>query len=266
MEPKQHYTLKDFKRFAHKEFPDGFNTFRRVYTCNFENKTYLDAHNAAHCVSVLLVGNYHTRQRGPVVWAQATSTGMQYFKGNPRDSIITPIAEGPVNRIYYNLPYSKVVGQQEGRSRTPGRKAGHQIVETVINVLFLLAKRLERVENPDKTDMLSNFRFVCLSCGTEPEVQGGAYTAEVQQTGLPGTQTNRAHKKRKRSSDEYSHGIKQEEVADNETSVSERLRTQVPTVHCVPSPSLLQYEPASVTPQMSLSVSYSWHDVNGSTK
>lgn len=212
MEPKDHYTPRDFKSYARKEFSDEFSTFREIYTCSFEHKTYLDENNAAHSVDVLPVGHYHRRQGGPPVWAQATSTGVRYYQGKGAESVITPIPEEHVTRIYYSAPYSSIIGPQEGRGRTASRKAGHYFVETIINVLFLLTGRLEKVSNSGKTDMLSNFRYVCLK--TVPESNGPERIplAASEPHELPPAPdvTEREHKKRKR--------IKQEEDADEDAA------------------------------------------------
>lgn len=68
------------------------------------------------------------------------------------ESVCAPIPEQHVSRIYYAAPYNIVLGAQEGGSRTAGRKAGHYFVETIINVLFLLAGQVEQlVAGKDKS-------------------------------------------------------------------------------------------------------------------
>lgn len=56
MEPREHYTSKDFKCYARKEFANEITAFRNAYICMFERKTYSDDNNAAHDIDVLLVG------------------------------------------------------------------------------------------------------------------------------------------------------------------------------------------------------------------
>jgi hypothetical protein len=62
MEPREHYTSKDFKRYARKEFANDFTAFRNAYICMFERKTYFDEHNAAHDIDVLLGAGHCDRR------------------------------------------------------------------------------------------------------------------------------------------------------------------------------------------------------------
>jgi hypothetical protein len=56
MEPREHYTYKDFKRYAREEFANEFRAFCIAYISTFERKTYFDDNNAARDIDVLLVG------------------------------------------------------------------------------------------------------------------------------------------------------------------------------------------------------------------
>lgn len=191
-----------------------------------------------------------------MVWAQATATYVRYFRSKLDDSIISPIAEGAVNRVYYNMPYSAIIGRQEGRSATSGRKAGHRIVETIINVLFLLANQVEIVNNPEKIDMLSNFRLVCKSCEPAPEVRGIASTAFDQGVILE-TEIERTTKKRKRASNGQGHDerIKPEDDLNDEVAAPPKPQLRDRTIECPSSNSPLPYRPGSKSPQASLVVS-----------
>lgn len=213
MDPKEFYTSKDFKRYARKEFPTDYALFRERYVCTFEAKTHLDANHAAHNINALLVGSYHVRQGGPLVWAQATAIGIRYFSGKETDAICMPISEKHVNRIYYSSPYSPTFETQDGRSRTAGREAVQYFAETIINVLFLLTGRLQRVGNPGKTDMLSNFRYVCVNVKPVLPCREDGLSAVPRQPEVSPTDDSveRVRKKRKRSFDEHGQRIKEEE-------------------------------------------------------
>lgn len=215
MEPKEHYTSKDFKRYARKEFPNEYAVFRELYLCNFENKTYFDINQAAHNLSVLLVGQYCTRQGGPAVWAQATATCVRYFSGKDTGTVCTLIPEKNLGRIYYSAPYSSIGDVQENRSGSASRKAGTCFVETIINVLFLLTGQLEQVSNPSKIDMLSNFRYVCMNAKPRSGYQDSLPSADAQDRKLlPAHEpVERVQKKIKRERVSSYHGqrIKQEE-------------------------------------------------------
>ncbi|KAF3033191.1 hypothetical protein E8E12_002990 [Didymella heteroderae] len=224
VEPKAHYTAKDFKRYARKDFPEQFAVFRDTYTCRLEDKTYLDENHTAHGTKALLVGHYHTRQGGPQVWAQATPSGVRYFSGKPNESLCVPVPEQHVSRIYYGAPYNVVHVAQEGGSRTAGRKAGHYFVETIINVLFLLAGQIEQVSNPGQTDMLGNFRYVCMNFVQKPEVQERCAIPTHRRSKIPLPQNTleqieRENKKRKRASNDYGQRIKQEDDSDEDRFV-----------------------------------------------
>lgn len=148
---------RDFKRYARKEIPEEFAVFRDVYKCNLEHKTYLDENHTVHGIKALFVGHYRTRKGGPPVWAQTTTIGVRYFSGKPVESVCAPIPEQHVSRIHYAAPYNIVLGAQEGGSRTAGRKAGHDFVETIFNVLFLLVGQIEQlVADKDKFVRLEN--------------------------------------------------------------------------------------------------------------
>lgn len=221
MEPKAHYTAKDFKRYARKEFPEQFATFHDMYGCHLENKTFLDENHTAHGVKVLLVGHCYARQGGPPVWAQATTTGVRYFSGKSVESVCSPIPERHVSRIYYDAPYNIVLGAHYGRSRTAGRKASHYFVETIINVLFLLAGQIEQVGNPGHTDMLGNFRYVCINYEQKPKIQDISNVSHSRQFEIPSPQNTselvgREEKKRKRVCDDSSQRIKEEVIEENQ--------------------------------------------------
>ncbi|KAF9694690.1 hypothetical protein EKO04_007295 [Ascochyta lentis] len=259
MEPKDNDTAKNFRRYARKEFPDEFARFRNFYRCDFEEKTYLDENHAAHNVSVLLVGHYHTRKAGPPVWAQATSTCVRYYQGKAGAPVCTPIPEEHVTRIYYSAPYSTMVGAQTGRSRPTDRKAEHYFAETIVNVFFLFAGRLEQVSNPGKTDMLSNFRYACMNTTTKPDIQELVNSTVLQQPEpLPADDAvKRESKKRKRSSHDHGQRIKQEDdidiVAGNPTYHPDPpSQSQDRLVQHLSSHSPTPYSVARDTPQISL--------------
>jgi hypothetical protein len=217
MEPREQYTSKDFKRYARKEFANDFTAFRNADICMFERKTYFDEHNAAHDIDVLLVGHYYKRDGGPAVWAQATVTGVRYFSGKAREKCCFLIPEMHVSRIYFDQPYNSIIGTSEEKSRISGRKPEHFVVETVINVLFLLTGRLEQVSNPYKTDMLGNFRYVCKvaasKANSQDTVPAIATDPTQQDEELQEVSIQRVRKKRKRAaSRDRSPSIKQEEV------------------------------------------------------
>lgn len=128
MEPREHYTSKDFKRYARKEFATEFTAFRNAYICMFERKTYFDDNNAAHDIDVLLVGHYHRREVGPAVWAQATATGVRYYSGKALEKRCYLIPEMHVSHIYFDPPYSFIIGTLDEKSRMSGRKPGHFVV------------------------------------------------------------------------------------------------------------------------------------------
>lgn len=210
MEPREYYTLKDSKRYARKEFPNEFGIFRDIYTGKFETKTYLDENNAAHGVNVLFVGHYHIRKGGPPVWAQATATGVRYFQGRPTEEVCTLIPEEQVSRIYYSTLYSSMIGPQQGRGRTAGRKAGQHLVETIVNVLFLLTSRLKLINNPNKTNMLSNFKFACLNAVRVGEVEPSIAIPRSDLAPAHGLDKQQ-NRKRKRAPNDHSQRIKQED-------------------------------------------------------
>lgn len=241
MELKPYYVSKDFRRYAHQEFPNEYNAFRNVFNSKFEQKTYLDQNNAAHNASVLAVGHYHRRQGGPTVLAQATTSGIRYFQGKAGDPVVTPIPEEQVTRIYYDAPYSSLVGPQGGGGRTAAWKAGHHIVETTINVLFLIAKQVERISNPSKTDMLSNFKYVCKNTASKLDVQ------DITKGELSSAPAEPKNKKRKRSPGDRSQRIKQEEIEkDDVASIGSASR---PSDSSGQHPSPMSYRLASSTPQ-----------------
>ena len=257
MEPKEHYTSKDFKRYARKEFANGFTAFRNTYICTFERKTYFDDNNAAHDIDVLLVGHYYRRDAGPAVWAHAAATGVRYFSGKAAEQRCYLIPEMHVSRIYFDQPYSSIVGTLKEKSQMSGRKPGHFIVETVINVLFLLTGRLEQVSNPYRTDMLGNFRHVCKVVASTKNFQGivsTVATAPAQQDEeVPEVSIKRVRKKRKRASRDRSLSIKQEKGGTDIEDQSSQ--TQNGVVQYTPSHSPMAYRPASTTPRPSLLVS-----------
>ncbi|KZM24025.1 uncharacterized protein EKO05_0009329 [Ascochyta rabiei] len=222
MEPKDHYTAKHFRRYARKEFPDQYALFRDLYMYNFENKTYVDKNHAAHDVSVLLVGHYRARKGGPPVWAQATETCVKYYQGKMGDILCTPIPEEHVTRIYYFATYSSVVGTQVAKSRVAGRRAEHYFAETIFSVLFLLTGRLEQVSNPGKTDMLSNFKYVCMSTMPKPKVQELVSPTVVQRPALHQAHdtVERENRKRKRSTHDHGQRIKKEDDASTAAEYS----------------------------------------------
>ncbi|KAJ4355337.1 hypothetical protein N0V95_003012 [Ascochyta clinopodiicola] len=213
MGPKDHYTGKHFKRYARKQFPGQYALFQDLYMCNFENKTYVDANHAAHDVSMLPVGRYRARKNGPPVWAQATGACVKYYRGKAGGVLCIPIPEEHVTRIYCSSAYSSVVGTPIGRSRGVGKKAEHYFAETIVNVFFLLTGRLEQVNNPGKTDMLSNFTYVCMSTMSKPEVQELFSPANIQRS-VPNSANDiveRENKRRKRSTHDHGQRIKQED-------------------------------------------------------
>lgn len=256
MEPREHYTTKDFKRYARKEFAADFTAFRNAYICMFERKTCFNDNNAAHDIDVLLVGHYHRREGGPAVWAQATATGVRYYSCRTREKWCYVIPEMQVSRIYFDQPYNCIIGTPEQTSRMSGRKPGHFVVETVINVLFLLTGRLEQVSNPYKTDMLGNFRHVCklaASMATSQDAVATVATGPTQQDEeVQEVSIQRVRKKRKRASRDRSPSIKQEESG---TDIDDRpSQTQHGVIHHTPSHTPMPYRLASNTPRPSLLV------------
>lgn len=246
--PKAQYTAKDFKRYARKDFSEQFAIFQDIYRCHLEDKTYLDENHTVHGIKALLVGHYHKRQGGPQVWAQATSTGIRYFSGKPIESVVVPIPKQHVSRIYYGTPYNAVLVAQEGGSRPAGRKAGHYFVETIINILFLLAGQIEQVSNPGRTDMLGNFRYVCMNCVPKTEVQEVLDIPTYRRSEIPLPQNaleriEQENKKRKRASEDDGQRIKREQNSDEDRFVQ----------HASPH-SPMPYRFASGTPQTSLFV------------
>ena len=139
----------------------------------------------------------------------------------------------------------------------PGRKPGHFIVETVINVLFLLTGRLEQVSNPYRTDMLGNFRHVCKVIASTKNSQGIVFTVATapaqQDEELQDVSIQRVRKKRKRASRDRSPSIKQENGGTDIEDQSSR--TQYGVVQHTPSHSPTAYRPASTTPRPCLLVS-----------
>ncbi|KAF3003441.1 hypothetical protein E8E13_002190 [Curvularia kusanoi] len=200
MEVKEHYTLRDFERYAREEFPSEFAALRNTFTCVFERKTYFDENNAVHDIEALLVGTYNTRQSATAVWAQASDTGVRYYSGRSTETICYVVSEMQISRVYFQEPYSSITGNQREKSRTMGRKPGHLVAETVINAMFLLTGRLDKVSNPYKSDMLSNFQRFCKMIASKDNAQE---TAMVDSTRHPEDPTERVSvkqvsKKRKR--------------------------------------------------------------------
>ncbi|KAH6614290.1 hypothetical protein C7974DRAFT_418008 [Boeremia exigua] len=200
MEPKEQYTLSDFKRFGRKEFPIEFKYFQTTYAASFQKRTYLDENNAVHSVNALLVGNYH-KQQGPSVWAEATTTGVRYFFGNADDLVTTVITEKNVNRIYYAAPYNRWVGSQKGRRSSLGKKAGRHIVEKSLTCYFCWL-----------VGSTNNFKYVCTNSASLPEDQEIAQSAVFHQARHPSVQTEHNNKKRKSSLNDHNQRIKQEDA------------------------------------------------------
>jgi hypothetical protein len=258
MEPREHYTSKDFKRYARKEFANDFTAFRNTYICVFERKTCFDENNAAHDIDALLVDHYHRREVGPAAWVQATATGVRYYSGKGSEKRCYLIPGMHVSRIYFDQPYSSIIGTLEEKGRMSGRKPGHFVVETIINVLLLLTGRLEQVSNPYKTDMLGNFRHVCKVAASKAEPQDTILAVAIepaQQDEEPQeVPIQRVRKKRKRVSRDRSPSIKQEEGGadiDDQTS-----HTQHGVVQHTPTHSPTAYRHANSTPRPSLLVSW----------
>jgi hypothetical protein len=253
MEPQEAYILKDFKRYARNHFPTEFASFRDLHAYQFEKRTYLDENSAVHEMSMLLVGQYHRRHSGPQVWAHSTGSCVRYYQGKTLEDVCTLIPEEHTTRIYYCAPYSFMIGSEEGRGGTAGRKAGQFVVETVIDFLFLLTGRLKRFSNTREIDMLSNFKYACMNSKPKRDVRETDHTHTLQQTERHSAceMVEQKTRKRKRTSENGTQQIKEEEDDGTDVTFSQSAPTGRPDTvsqfqtghaHQLPSSSPVPYK------------------------
>ncbi|KAF1943064.1 hypothetical protein EJ02DRAFT_321962, partial [Clathrospora elynae] len=161
---RKQYVLGDFAKYAAEKFANQFAAIADLGIYDFADKSYMDDNQKTQRVHMLLIGHYHRTSGGPSVWAHATGTYIRYYSGAGIE--VTPLVQDiHTSRVYYDPPFSLMGGAQNssntGRGMNDDRKRERAVVESAINVIFLMTGRLMRTMDLENPDLLRNFRTAC---------------------------------------------------------------------------------------------------------
>jgi hypothetical protein len=171
MASKTRYNLEDFVDYAERHFPDQWDEFCDSTLFVVEYKSFKDKENHLQRRRMVLVGRRFYPGGKQSVWAYATGSKIIYCHGHPNEELVQLVEDLLDNRVYWIEPLTFVANTQSMKSMTKARLIGRGLVELAINVLSLHLGDVTVVSNIGGTDILSDFKFLCLNLGPNREAQ-----------------------------------------------------------------------------------------------